>query len=66
VDGRLTGTTGRRCEDVARFLPSGGEPFIHSYTAPNTLAPWTGLAVTIAWVVVTTFVAAIQLRRRDA
>lgn len=63
IFGNLLGTWGK---DVAKFLPSGGEPFIHSYTAPNTLSPWTGLAVTIAWVVVMTVAAAIQLRRRDA
>ena len=35
-------------------------------TAPNTLSPWTGLAVTVIWAVVMTVAAAIQLRRRDA
>ncbi len=63
IFGNFLGAWGK---DVARFLPSGGEPFIHSYTAPNTLSPWSGLTVTVAWVVVTTIVAAIQLRRRDA
>lgn len=63
VFGNLLGTWGK---DVAKFLPSAGESFIHSYTAPNTLSPWTGLAVTVAWVFATLTVAAIQLRRRDA
>jgi ABC-2 type transport system permease protein len=63
IFGNLLGNWGK---DVAKFLPSGGEPFIHSYTAPSTLAPWTGLGVTVAWVIGATIVAAIQLRRRDA
>lgn len=63
IFGNLLGTWGK---DVAKFLPSGGESFIHSYTAPNTLAPWTGITVTVAWVVVMTVAAAIQLGRRDA
>ena len=62
----IFGLLGDRGKDLARFLPSGGEPFIHSYTAPRTLSPWTGLAVTVGWVVVMTVVAAIQLRRKDA
>jgi ABC-2 type transport system permease protein len=63
IFGNFLGTWGK---DVAKFLPNGGESFIHSYTAPLTLAPWAGLAVTVAWVVVLTVVAAVRLRRRDA
>jgi ABC-2 type transport system permease protein len=63
VFGNLLGNWGK---DIARFLPSAGESFIHSYTAPRTLAPWTGLAVTVVWVIALTAIAAVQLRRRDA
>ena len=63
IFGNLLGNWGK---DIAKFLPSGGESFIHSYTAPKTLSPWAGLAVTVGWVVVLTGIAAIQLRRKDA
>lgn len=63
IFGNLLGGWGKQ---MAKVLPSGGESFIHSYTAPKTLSPWAGLAVTVAWVVVMTAVAAVQLRRRDA
>ena len=63
IFGNLLGNWGK---DIAKFLPSGGESFIHSYTAPDTLSPWAALAVTVTWVVVLTGIAAIQLRRRDA
>jgi ABC-2 type transport system permease protein len=63
IFGNLLGAWGK---DLAKLLPSGGESFIHGYTAPNTLAPWSGLAVTVLWVVVMTVAAAIQLGRRDA
>jgi ABC-2 type transport system permease protein len=63
IFGNLLGDWGK---DVAKFLPSAGESFIHSYTAPRTLTPWAGLAVTIGWVVGLTVVAAVRLRRKDA
>jgi hypothetical protein len=63
IFGNLLGNWGK---DVAKFLPSAGESFIHSYTAPRTLAPWAGLAVTVGWVIGLTVVAAVRLRRKDA
>lgn len=60
----LLGTWGK---DIGQYLPSNaGESFIHSIHAPNTLAPWTGLAVLGLWAVAGIAIAAVQLRRRDA
>jgi len=52
---------------ITPYLPSNaGEAFISSVRSPDSLAPWTGLAVLVAWVVAALAVAVVQLRRRDA
>jgi ABC-2 type transport system permease protein len=52
---------------VGKFLPTvAGSSFISLPAQPQTLAPWTGLALLVAWVVVVVAVAAVMLRRRDA
>ena len=52
---------------VAEYLPSvAGAAFISSLPEPPSLAPWTGLGVMCAWVVVAVAVALVLLRRRDA
>ena len=62
--GLLPGSVG---DTVNEYLPStAGESFIHSVQQPNTLGPWAGLSVMIAWVVAALVVAAVVLRRRDA
>ena len=54
-------------KDVAQYLPAGaGGSFISSLHSPNTLTPWTGLAVLLAWVVGGLVVSAIVVKRRDA
>lgn len=62
----LIGLLGHWGRDIARYLPSSGESFVQSLRGDNTLAPWTGLRVLVAWVVGALVVAAVQLRRRDA
>lgn len=50
-----------------KYLPSeAGSSFVMSVRPPDTLAPWTGLAVLVAWVAAALAVAALALRRRDA
>jgi ABC-2 type transport system permease protein len=62
--GELLGHWGKR---VAEFLPTGaGASFSTTVREPETLAPWVGLAVMAAWVVVATVIASIVLQRRDA
>lgn len=62
--GELLGHWGKR---VAEYLPTGaGASFSTSVRAPETLAPWVGLGVMAAWVVVATVVASVLLHRRDA
>lgn len=53
--------------DVLKWLPSAaGGSFVTSVRLPDTLAPWTGFGVLVAWVVGAMAVAAVLLRRRDA
>jgi hypothetical protein len=62
--GNLMGSFGRT---VAKYLPSeAGTAFVTSIRLPNLLAPTPGAWVLLAWVVATTAVAAVALRRRDA
>ena len=50
-----------------RYLPSSaGDAFTSSVHKPDTLGPWSGLAVLVAWVLVALVAAAVSLRRRDA
>lgn len=52
---------------VLKYLPSeAGSSFVMSVRLPDTLAPWTGFAVLVAWVAAALVVAAVVLRRRDA
>ena len=63
----LIGALGAWGGDVAKFMPTvAGGSFVQTIRDPDTLRPWTGLAVLVAWAVVGTAVAAIELRRRDA
>ena len=60
----VLGTWGR---DVAQFMPTvAGGSFVRTIREPDTLSPWTGIVVLLAWAVVGTVVAALELRRRDA
>lgn len=60
----LFGTTGR---SVAQYSPLfAGSSFISSVPEPNSLAPWTGLLVLVAWVVVAMTFAIWRLLRHDA
>ncbi len=53
--------------DVLEYLPSeAGSSFVMSVRLPDTLAPWTGLAVLVVWVAVALAAAAFVLKRRDA
>ncbi len=62
--GNLLGAWGRH---VAEYLPSvAGGSWAQSLRGPDSLAPWTGLAVLATWVVAGLVIAAVQLRRRDA
>jgi hypothetical protein len=59
--------SGAWAEHVRAWLPTGaGSSFSTSLQMPGALAPWPGLAVMVAWVVVTTAVAGVLLHRRDA
>ncbi len=52
---------------LGRYLPSSaGDAFTASVAKPDTLSPWAGLAVLVAWVLVALAAAAVSLRRRDA
>lgn len=52
---------------LGRYLPSSaGDAFTSSVAKPDTLSPWAGLAVLVAWVLVALVAAAVSLRRRDA
>lgn len=54
-------------DHVRAWLPTGaGASFSTSIRMPGALAPWPGLAVMIAWVVIAYVIAAVLLRRRDA
>jgi ABC-type transport system involved in multi-copper enzyme maturation permease subunit len=62
--GNVLGNWGKH---VAQFMPStAGASFSTSIHEAPSLAPWTGLAVLVAWVVAAVAVAAVQLRHRDA
>ena len=62
--GTVLGTWGK---DIAQFMPSeAGGSFVRTIREPNTLTPWTGLAVLAGWAVVGVIVAMVELRRRDA
>lgn len=51
---------------VAKYLPSeAGASFVMSVRLPDTLAPWTGLVVLVAWVALALAIAAVLLNRRD-
>lgn len=64
VFGNLFGAWGRH---VAAYLPNGaGASFATSIASPNSLRPWPGFFVLLTWVVVTSVIAAVLLRRRDA
>ncbi len=53
--------------DVLKYLPSeAGGSFVNSVHLPDTLGPWTGLGVLVAWVAAAMVAAAVVLRRRDA
>lgn len=62
--GTVLGTWGK---DVAQFLPStAGASIASSIREPYTLGPWAGLGVLALWTAGLIWVAAVQLRRRDA
>jgi ABC-2 type transport system permease protein len=53
--------------DIAKFLPSSaGQSLITVHTSASQLSPWAGLAVLVAWVVVSLGTAAALIRHRDA
>lgn len=52
---------------VVPYLPSNaGQAVMTLHPDPNTLAPWTGFAVFVAYVVAAVIAAAVLLKRRDA
>ncbi len=58
---------GAWAKHLGAWLPTGaGASFSTSLRAPDSLGPWPGLAVMVAWVVGAYVVAAVLLRRRDA
>jgi ABC-type transport system involved in multi-copper enzyme maturation permease subunit len=58
---------GAWAQHAGAWLPTGaGAAFSTSLHTPGELAPWTGLAVMVAWVVAAYVLAAVLLRRRDA
>ena len=59
LPGKLTTT-------ISEYLPSNaGEAFLTSIRKPDTLAPWTGFGVFVAWVAATLIAAVVLIRRRD-
>lgn len=53
--------------DLGQYLPSqAGGSFVSSFQAPDTLTPWAGFAVLLAWVITALTGAAVLLERRDA
>lgn len=53
-------------QSFAKYLPSNaGSSFVSSIQPPGTLAPWTGLAVMVAWVAAALVIAMVLLKRRD-
>jgi ABC-2 type transport system permease protein len=58
---------GAWAQHLGAWLPTGaGQSFSTSLRAPDSLAPWPGLAVMVAWVVVAYVAAGVLLHRRDA
>jgi ABC-2 type transport system permease protein len=58
---------GAWAKHLGAWLPTGaGSSFSTSLRMPDTLAPWPGLAVMAAWVLVAYVVACVLLYRRDA
>jgi len=58
---------GAWAQHLGAWLPTGaGQSFSTSLRTPGALAPWTGLAVMVAWVVAAYLAAATLLHRRDA
>ena len=54
-------------KDIAKFMPSqAGASFVSSLREPDSLTPWAGLGVLVAWAVLGIGIAAWQLRRKDA
>ena len=52
---------------VAAYLPTGaGASFSTNLRMPNSLPPWVGLGVMVAWVALGLVAASVTLRRRDA
>ncbi|MFL6109482.1 MAG: ABC transporter permease subunit [Marmoricola sp.] len=57
---------GSFAKSIGKYLPSqAGSSFVSSIRTPDTLAPWTGLLVTVLWVIGATVVATLVLKRRD-
>ena len=57
---------GAWAQHASAWLPTGaGAAFSTSLHTPGELAPWTGLAVMVAWVAAAYAVAAFLLHRRD-
>ncbi len=58
---------GKVSTTVGKILPSeAGDAFVQSAHKPDTLSPWLGLAVLVAWVAFSLVVAGATIRRRDA
>lgn len=57
---------GTWAKSVGKFFPSNaGSSFVSSVHAADTLTPWTGLIVLVAWVIAAGVLAAFVLKRRD-
>ncbi|MCW2784674.1 MAG: transporter permease [Marmoricola sp.] len=57
---------GTWAKSVSKFFPSNaGSSFVSTVHAADTLTPWTGLVVLVAWVVAAIALAAVLLKRRD-
>ena len=52
--------------EVAQYLPSNaGNSFVSSIHETPSLAPWTGLVVLTAWVILSLTAATLTLKHRD-
>ncbi|WP_017936251.1 ABC transporter permease [Nocardioides sp. Iso805N] len=57
---------GTWAKSISKFFPSNaGSSFVSTVHASNTLTPWTGLVVMVAWVVAAFVLAGVLLKRRD-